>query len=46
MPGGLHHLADEDGADQPAGDREAECAADPGQHRGRARPVRRALQGG
>ena len=44
MSGGLHHLADADGADQPEGDREAECAADPGQHRRGARPLRRALQ--
>ena len=44
MSGGLHHLADEDGADQPEGDREAECAADPGQHRRGARPLRWALQ--
>ena len=44
MSGGLHHLADEDGEDQPEGDREAECPADPGQHRRGARPLRRALQ--
>ena len=46
MSGGLHHLADADGADQPAGDREAERAADPGQHRRSAGPLCRALQVG
>ena len=30
MSCGLHHLADEDGEDQPEGDREAECPTDPG----------------
>ena len=44
MSGGLHHLADADGAHQPASDREAERAADPGQHRRRAGPLCRALQ--
>ena len=46
VPGGLHHLADQDGEDPAAGDREAERAADPGQGRHRAGPLRRALQGG